>query len=99
MEAMKTGDITKLTRDQAAAIKKLTIEEFEPAADESKAEASNEAPKAKKKAKMKRRLTLELLPKTPAVDLLGKHLNLWGTSDAEAGTGATNVQVNVIFDL
>ena len=36
--------------------------------------------------------------KVKALELLGKYLNLWDKPEGE-GSGATNVQVNVIFDL
>lgn len=89
-EALKSGDLSKLTRQQAAAIKKVTIEEFE----EKPAEGTEQ------KTTIKRRISLELLPKTPALELLGKNINIWGAGDPDGAAAASNnVQVNVIFDL
>lgn len=113
-EVLKTGDLSSLTREQGKAIKKLVIEEYEDKPEKPAAPVTMEAqpqggalqrgsepdPDKENKPRLKRRIRLELLPSTPALDLLGRHMNLWDPLDPDApGAGGTNVQVNVIFDL
>jgi phage terminase small subunit len=109
-EALSKGGMAALTRRQAAAIKKFTIEEFEDKPAEQKGSTLEAQPQGgalqrgsdaqqPEKPRLKRRISVELLPKTPALELLGKNQNCWGASDPDAAAAANNVQVNVIIDL
>lgn len=102
---LEDSDLKKLTRKQGAAIREIEIEEFDSAPVQ--VETPNPAQSAAvqqaaaildpAKPKVKRRITLKLAPKTPALDLLGKHANLWGGRDDDPNgvTQIINNQVNV----
>lgn len=98
---LQNSGLEKLTREQGAAIKEVEIEEFE---DAPLPEPSKEPKTAVEQAaavidppkpKLKRRIILKLAPKTPALDLLGRHAKCWGNKDESDGPTFINNQVNV----
>lgn len=87
---LQDSDLSKLTRHQAAAIREVEIEEYDltPEPPKTTLEAQPQGGELQRgsaaetpKPKLKRRIKLKLTPKTPALELLGKHLNLWDGSD------------------
>src|ERR1700739_4948373 len=97
-EAISKGGLAALSARHGAALKKIKIEEFEET-PEKQGSTLEEQPQGgalqrggdsqePARPKLRRRIELELLPKTPALELLGKNMNLWGAGvDADTPPG------------
>lgn len=74
-------DLSKLTREQAAAVQEITVDEY--------VEGSGDDAKAIKKVKLK------LIDKIRALELIGKHLAMWVERHEHTGKDGSPIQAEV----
>ena len=72
-------DLSKLTREQSSAIQEITVEDYV----EGRGEDAREVKRTK----------LKLVPKTPALEMLGRHLLLFKERDERMAEGGSKIEI------